>query len=98
MGGHLQLDPLEQEWTSAVALSFVNRAWFRVGSERHAKGTRTYGVTTLRKRHASVRGDRVTFRFRGKPRVLVRTTIADAVLADAIRALLDFPGGSRLFR
>ena len=98
MVGHLQLDPFEQAWTSAVALSFVNRAWFRVGSERHAKATRTYGVTTLRKRHASVRGERVTFRFHGKHRVLVRTTIADAVLADAIRALLDFPGGSRLFR
>ena len=95
---HLHEDPFEQEWTSAVALSFVNRAWFRVGSERHAKATRTYGVTTLRKRHASVRGDRVTFRFRGKHRVLVRTTIADPVLADAIRALLDFPGGSRLFK
>ena len=98
MVSHLQLEPFERDWTSAVALSFVNRAWFRVGSERHAKATQTYGVTTLRKRHASVRGDRVTFRFRGKHRVLVRTTIADAVLADAIRALLDFPGGSRLFR
>jgi DNA topoisomerase-1 len=98
MVSHLALEPFEQDWTSAVALSFVNRAWFRAGSERHAKATRTYGVTTLRKRHANVRGDRVTFRFRGKHRVLVRSTIADAVLADAIRALLDFPGGPRLFR
>jgi DNA topoisomerase I len=98
MVSHLRLDPFERDWTSAVALSFVNRTWFRVGSERHARATRTYGVTTLHKRHASVRGDRVKFRFRGKHRVLVRTTIADAVLADAIRELLDYPGGSRLFR
>jgi DNA topoisomerase-1 len=65
MAKHLQLDAYELEWTCAV-LSFVNRAWFRVGSERYAQRTRTYGVTTLRKRHATVRGDRVTFRFRGK--------------------------------
>jgi DNA topoisomerase-1 len=98
MVDHLAIEPFEREWTSAVALFFVNRAWFRVGSERHAKTTRTYGVTTLHKRHASVRGDRVRFRFRGKHRALVRTTIADATLAAAIRELLDYPGGTRLFR
>jgi DNA topoisomerase-1 len=95
---HLELDELEQPWTAAVALSFVNRAWFRVGSERYARHARTYGVTTLRKRHANVRGDRVTFRFRGKGRALVRTTIVDPELADAVDVLLDYPGGSRLFR
>jgi DNA topoisomerase I len=95
---HLDLAPYEQDWTSAVALSFVNRAWFRVGSERYVRQTRTYGVTTLRKRHASVRGDRVAFRFPGKHRVLVRTTVVDADLAEAVRALLDYPRGTRLFR
>jgi len=98
MARDLGRDPYEPDWTAAVALSFVNRAWFRVGSERYAKQTHTYGVTTLRKRHATVRGDRVTFRFRAKHKVLVRTSIVDPVLADAIDALLDYPGGSRLFR
>jgi DNA topoisomerase-1 len=98
MARHLELDPYEPDWTSAVALSFVNRAWFRVGSERYAKSARTYGVTTLRKRHASVVRDRVAFRFRAKHRVLVRTTIVDSELADAVGALLELPGGSRLFR
>jgi DNA topoisomerase-1 len=98
MARDLEVDAYQPEWTAAVALSFVNRAWFRVGSERYAKRTRTYGVTTLRKRHATVRGDRVTFRFRAKHKVLVRTSIVDPVLADAIGALLEYPGGSRLFR
>ena len=98
MAGHLDLGPFAQEWTCAVALSFVNRAWFRVGSEQYARQGRTYGVTTLYKRHASVRGTRVTFCFRAKHRTLVRTTIADEELANAVRALLQYPGGSRLFR
>jgi DNA topoisomerase-1 len=55
-------------------------------------------VTTLHKRHACVRGDRVTFRFRAKHRALVRTSIVDPELADAVRELLSYPGGSRLFR
>ena len=95
---HLGLGPYEPDWACAVALSFVNRAWFRVGSERYARQTRTYGVTTLRKRHAAVRGDRVTFRFHGKHRILVRSTIVDPALADAVKALLEYPGGSRLIR
>ena len=52
---HLALGPYERDWTCALAVTLVNRAWFRVGSERYARGTsRTYGVTTLAKRHASV--------------------------------------------
>jgi DNA topoisomerase-1 len=98
MAEHLDLGPYEEEWACAVALSFVNRAWFRVGSERSARRMRTYGVTTLHKRHATVRGDRVTFRFRAKHRALVRTSIADTELADAVRLLLAYPDGSRLFR
>ncbi len=95
---HLALGPYEREWACALAVTFVNRAWFRVGSERHAKVSRTYGVTTLTKRHATVRGRRVEFRFRSKQRLLVRRTVVDAELAEAVRSLLDYPGGSRLFR
>jgi DNA topoisomerase IB len=98
MAEHLALEPYEPEWTAAVALAFVNRAWFRVGSEQSARRARTYGVTTLRKSHASVRGDRVTFRFHAKHRVRVRSTVVDAVLADAVRSLLAYPKGTRLFR
>ena len=96
---HLELGPYERDWACALAVTLVNRAWFRVGSERYARGpSRTYGVTTLAKRHASVRGQRVVFRFRAKQRLLVRRTVVDPSLAEAVRALLDLPGGPRLFR
>ena len=55
-------------------------------------------MTTLTRRHVSIRGTRVTFRFRAKHRVQVRTTVVDTELAEAIRDLLDQPGGARLFR
>ena len=90
--------PYALGWTSGVAVTLVNRAWFRVGSERHARSARTYGVTTLCKRHVDVRGDRLRFRFRTKNRALVRTTLVDAQLAAAVEALLVLPGGARLFR
>jgi DNA topoisomerase I len=69
-----------------------------VGSERHARSARTYGVTTLYKSHVEVVGDRLRFRFRTKNRALVRTTLVDPRLAAAVKELLALPGGSRLFR
>ncbi|HEX4746414.1 MAG TPA: hypothetical protein VFU99_05975 [Gaiellaceae bacterium] len=95
---HLRLPPYEREWTCAVAIGLVNKAWFRVGSDRHARRSRTYGVTTLRKRHVSVDADEVRFCFRAKNRKLVRRSIRSATLARAVEALLDLPDGSRLFR
>ena len=97
MGEHLTVDPLDPLYVCAVAIRLINLAWFRVGSDRHTKRSRTYGVTTLRKSHVRVRGTRVTFRFHGKGKVMVRTALVDSELADAIRNLQAAPG-TRLFR
>ncbi|MGZ8693241.1 MAG: DNA topoisomerase IB [Gaiellaceae bacterium] len=98
MGEHMMNDSYDRDRGCAVAVRLINMAWFRVGSDRYAKNSRTHGVTTLTRRHVSVRGSRVTFRFRAKHKVKVRTTVVDAELAEAIKALLAQPGGSRLFR
>jgi DNA topoisomerase I len=95
---HVQLPPYSAEWTCAHAVTLINRAWFRVGSEQYARASRTYGVTTLLKRHATVRGRTLRFSFRGKHSVLVRTTLVDPELAEGVKLLLELPGGSRLFR
>ena len=97
VGRDLRAGPYELSWASGVAVTLINRAWFRVGSERHARSARTYGVTTLYKSHVDVRGDRLRFRFHTKNRAVVRTTLVDAKLAAAVKALLELPG-SRLFR
>jgi DNA topoisomerase-1 len=76
----------------------INKAWFRVGSERNAKSSRTYGITTLRKRHVSVSGDEIAFCFRAKNRRLVRRAIVNPALASRVEQLLELENGSRLFR
>jgi DNA topoisomerase I len=98
MSKHIEGEPLSPDWVCALALRLINLGWFRVGTERYARTTRTFGITTLRKGHVSVRGSRITFKYRGKHRVLVRTAIVDPELADAMRKLLKLPGGRRLFR
>lgn len=98
MAAHMERDSLDRERTCAVAVRLINLAWFRVGSDRYAKSSRTHGITTLTKRHVAVKGSRVSFNFRGKHRVHVRTAVVDSELAAAMRELLALPGGRRLFR
>jgi DNA topoisomerase-1 len=98
MAVHLNREELDHERVAAIALRLIDSGWFRVGSEQHARASGTYGITTLRKRHVSVRGHRVNLSFRGKHRIQTRSTLVDAELAAAIRELAATPGGSRLFR
>ena len=98
MAEHMDRDRLDLERVSAIALRLVNLGWFRPGSERYAKESRTYGITTLRKGHVHVRGSKIALDFPGKHKVRVRTALVDEELADAIEELLELKGGRRLFR
>jgi len=98
MTEHMDKDELDRERVSAIALRLINAGWLRVGSERYVRESRTYGITTLTRRHVQVRGRRIALQFRGKHGIHVRTTLVDEELADALRELLGLRGGSRVFR
>ena len=95
---HLALGPFERDWACAIAVGLVNDAWFRVGTDRHARTSRTYGITTLTKRHVSISGGAIEFRFRGKNGALVKRTVENPRLARELRSLVALESGSRLFR
>jgi DNA topoisomerase I len=98
MSSHIENDVLDRERVAAIATRLINQGWFRVGTERYAKESKTFGITTLRKNHVHVHGHRITFDFRGKHKSVVRTTLVDGELADAVKELLALPRGGRLFR
>src|SRR5215207_2886722 len=87
MADHMELDGLPFEKVAAIAVRLINLGWFRVGNDRYAKESRTFGITTLRKSHVGVRGNRVVFRYRGKHKVMIKSAIVDAELAAAVREL-----------
>jgi DNA topoisomerase I len=98
MAEHMDKDALDRERVSAVAVRLIDLGWFRPGSERYVRESRTYGITTLNKSHVAVRGHRVALSFRGKHRIWVKTTLVDSELSAALRDLLALRGGRRLFR
>jgi DNA topoisomerase-1 len=95
---HVECEDLCYERVCAVAVSLINLGWFRVGNERYAKRSRTFGITTLRRRHVKIRGHRMTFDFRAKHAAQVHTAIVDEDLARTMRELLALEGESRVFR
>jgi DNA topoisomerase-1 len=90
-------DDLSRQHVAAGAVRFLNDGFFRVGSDRYMKENRTFGLTTLRTRHAAVNGDAITFAYIGKLGVRQRKVITDHELARFVRALQRAPG-ARLFR
>jgi DNA topoisomerase-1 len=97
MAEHMELDGLPLDKVAAIAVRLINLGWFRVGGERYAKQSRTFGITTLRKSHVAVRGSRISFKYRGKHSIMVHSAIVDAELAAAMKDLLALPT-ARLFQ
>lgn len=82
---------------AAIAVRLLSEGFFRVGSDRYAAENRTFGLTTLQRRHVKVDGDAITFAFPGKHAKRQWRIIEDRALARAIARLLRAPG-ARLFR
>ncbi|HET7585439.1 MAG TPA: hypothetical protein VFK13_11045 [Gemmatimonadaceae bacterium] len=85
------------EHVAATAVLLISKGFFRVGSERYARENRTFGLSTLRKRHVSCAGERVHFTYRGKRGRAQHHVVVDRELARCVERLLHTPG-ARLFR
>lgn len=81
----------------AVMIRLINDLYIRVGSEQSVKLYKTYGVTTLRNRHLTVKeNSELHFNFVGKHHIRHRRVIVDEELA-GIMSDLKALGGSKLF-
>jgi len=72
----------------AAILRILSMSFIRPGSEIYANENGSYGIATLRPRHVSVRGDRVTFEFSGKSGQEHRREVNDRLVAATLKDLL----------
>jgi DNA topoisomerase-1 len=75
----------------------LDRTLIRVGNDEYVRENRSYGLTTLRRRHVTVDGTMLRFSFRGKSGVEHTIAIADPRLAKIVQRCRDLPG-EELFR
>ena len=81
----------------ATAVRLLEITLIRVGNAVYAKQNRSYGLTTLHKRHLAVDGTGLTFAFKGKSGVEHSVSVRDRRLASVIKRLRDLPG-QQLFK
>ena len=83
---------LPRERVLAAVVRLLERTGVRVGNEEYARDNRSYGLTTLRDRHARVGSKRIRFRFRGKGGKAGEVEVSDARLARVVGRCQDLPG------
>lgn len=86
-----------REKVLATAVRLLEITLIRVGNAQYAKQNRSYGLTTLHKRHLEVDGTGLSFAFRGKSGVDHKVSLRDRRLATIVRSLRELPG-QQLFK
>ena len=81
----------------ALVVSLLERAQLRVGNDEYTRQNGSFGATTLRDRHARIRGAELELRYRGKGGTERRVSVRDRRLASLVRRCRDLPG-QRLFQ
>ncbi|HKW84317.1 MAG TPA: DNA topoisomerase IB [Burkholderiaceae bacterium] len=76
----------------ATIVRLLDTTLARVGNDEYARENRSFGLTTLRTRHASVRGSRLRLRFKGKSGVLHDVAVEDKQVARIVRRCMNLPG------
>lgn len=93
----LSLRGLPREKVLAAVIRVMEMTLIRVGNEEYAKQNKSFGLTTLRDRHAKIGASKAVFEFRGKSGKVHRTGFNDRRLARVVKACQDLPG-QRLFQ
>jgi DNA topoisomerase-1 len=88
---------LTRDTVSAIALRLISESLFRPGSEKYVRENRSYGMTTLRKRHVKVEPHRAVFTYMGKSSQKQRQLVTNPELVRLLNKLRRTPG-ERLFR
>ncbi|MDB5854615.1 MAG: topoisomerase [Herminiimonas sp.] len=88
----LALPGLPREKVLATIVQLLEATMMRVGNEEYARNNKSFGLTTLRDRHAKIKGDTVQFEFRGKSGVQHSVGVTDPRLARIVKRTRDLPG------
>jgi len=88
----LKSEDLARNQLLATVIRLLDRTLIRVGNDEYARENRSFGLTTLRRRHVRTSGDSIRFTFRGKSGVEHNVSITDRRLARIIQRCQELPG------
>ena len=88
----IKLPGLPRKKVLATVVRLLERTFIRIGNEEYARENKSFGLTTMKDRHVTVKGARLSFRFRGKSGRQHEVDVTDRRIANIVRKLDDLPG------
>jgi len=81
-----------RERVLATLVRLLDTTWMRIGNDEYARQNGSFGLSTLRSRHAGVRGDELRLSFVGKSGVRHEVRLSDRRVARVVRRCRELPG------
>src|SRR5206468_4987064 len=88
----IKLPGLPREKVLATVVRLLERTFMRIGNEEYARENKSFGLTTMKDRHVTVKGPHLRFRFRGKSGRQHEVDMTDRRIAKIVSKCQDLPG------
>lgn len=81
-----------REKVMATVVWLLERTLIRIGSDEYAKSNKSFGLTTLRRRHVAIDGAKLRFEFRGKSGIAHAVDVTDRRIARIVQRCHELRG------
>ena len=88
----IELPGLARDKIMATVVWLLETTLIRVGSDEYRKSNKSFGLTTLRRRHVAVVGSEMRFEFRGKSGVQHAVSVTDKRIARVVQRCQELRG------
>jgi DNA topoisomerase-1 len=88
----ITLPGLARDKVMATVVWLLETTLIRIGSDEYAKANKSFGLTTLRRRHVAVKGNELRFEFRGKSGIQHAIAVTDRRIARIVQRCQELRG------
>jgi DNA topoisomerase-1 len=88
----IALPGLARDKIMATVVWLLETTLIRIGSDEYRKANKSFGLTTLRRRHVAVHGSEMRFEFRGKSGIQHAVSVTDKRIARVIQRCQELRG------
>src|SRR6476620_8404845 len=88
----IELPGLARDKIMATVVWLLETTLIRVGSDEYRKANKSFGITTLRRRHVAVVGSEMRFEFKGKSGVQHAVSVTDKRIARIVQRCQELRG------
>jgi DNA topoisomerase I len=88
----LKRDGLPREKVLATIVSLLEKTLIRVGNNEYAEQNKSYGLTTMRRKHVDIKGSTLRFDFTGKSGKQWKLQVQDKRIVAIVKRCADIPG------